>query len=118
MKSHPKNEWPNFVNYLGDNLHFNKAKTQRFGEWVNGMVYDSPGYIGYNMGGSVTRLGVRSEFFQNITQDLVHKKGFPGVNIFSKEGFGYQNYYNVNSPSNHGVYFYVGNYNPYSIWGH
>jgi hypothetical protein len=81
--------------------------------WKDGQTYFSPGYVGYKRGSNVVRLGFSHEFFQDITQNWVHRNGFPILQLF---GVGYQNYYNKYNHFYRGAYRYSGYYNPYSLY--
>jgi hypothetical protein len=77
------------------------------GSWKNGIVYDSPIWIGYNYGYGISRIGFSNKYVQDATQNGIHK-WIP---------FGRQNYYNNYSTGINHFYGYSSYYNPYSLYG-
>lgn len=73
------------------------------GSWINGQVYHSPFWLGLKTGNMVYRFGYSDKIIQKYTQNFVHK--------FMKTPF-FSNY----DSFHRGLYFSMGNYNPYSLW--
>ncbi len=85
----------------------NRPRTETFGTWANGLVYDAPIWFGYNTGMGVSRIGYSHRYVQDFFQNGIHK-WIP---------FGHQNYYlKYVDGINHG-YGYNGYYNQYSLYG-
>lgn len=74
-------------------------------EWRNGVVSNSPAYIGYRYGNVVVKAGINSPRVQNMTQNYIHR------NLVK------QHYYNKYT-SYEGPYFEVANQNPLSIYNY
>ena len=77
------------------------------GAWKAGEVFSSPAWIGYRVGGQISRVGYSHRFFQNLFQNGIHTTRF-----------GSQNYYLLYTNFNKGSYGYSGYYNPFSLWGY
>lgn len=77
------------------------------GAWINGLVYDSPIWVGFNYGQGVSRLGYSHPRFQDTQQNAIHLYFPPG----------HQNFYNKYTPNSYGFYGYNSYNNPYSLWG-
>ena len=77
------------------------------GAWKAGEVFSAPAWIGYRVGGQISRVGYSHRFFQNLFQNGIHTTRF-----------GSQNYYLLYTNFNKGAYGYCGYYNPFSLWGY
>ncbi len=74
------------------------------GAWKEGDVHFAPLWIGYRQGNLQYRTGFSHRHVQNWTQNLIHKYVTP-TNYFL-------NYPDMNEKG----YYYVGAFNPFSIW--
>lgn len=85
----------------------NRDGVQEFGSWINGIVYNSPAYVGYKYGNTVIKTGVNHPRVQDAMQNTIHRY----------VPFGRQNYYNKYNYASP-YYFQVANRNPFSIYNY
>lgn len=75
-----------------------------YGKWLGGEVHFAPLWIGYRSGNVVQRIGFSHRTVQNLTQNFFHKYVAP------------TNYFLDYNNMKKGIYTYIGNVNPFSIW--
>ena len=86
-------------NRLGEN-------GEEYGAWNPGYVYSCPLWIGWRIGNNISRIGYSHPFFQDLTQNGVHKY-FP---------YGRQNFYLNYEQFEGGLHPSGGYYNPFSLY--
>ena len=77
-----------------------------YGAWNPGFVYSCPLWIGWRIGNNVSRIGYSHQFFQDLTQNGVHKY----------LSFGRQNFYLNYGQFEGGFQPFGGYYNPFSLY--
>jgi len=83
-----------------------RGEYEKHPKWLDGKVFDSPIYLGYRNGNSISRIGFSHKTVQNLTQNAWHLMLGAGAARFLDY-----------SELNTGPYYYNGFYNSYSLWG-